>query len=94
MMQGIVPEKEDATASKQLDLIMQSGGGGLMEGRFSTETVSGHSSVTASAGEAPMQSSIGKFMGTRLSSSASRSAHASRVRVSQAISGLGVTRGW
>jgi hypothetical protein len=55
MMQGIIPEKEDKTASKQLDLIMQSSGGGLMEGQSSTETASGHSSVTASAGEALMQ---------------------------------------
>ena len=97
MMQGKMSEKEDATASKQLDLIMQSSGGGLLEGQSSTETVSGHSSVTTSAGEALMQ--FWKCMGTRLSCSGqemapSGSAHALQVRVSQAISGLGVTLGW
>ena len=69
MMQGKVSQKEDARASKELDLIMQSNGGSLLEGQSSTETVSGHSSVTAYAGEALMQCSCWKCMGTRLSCS-------------------------
>lgn len=67
MMQRKMSEKKDARAGKQLDLIMQSSGGGLLEGQSSTETVSGHSSVTAYAGEALMQFFCWKCMGTRFS---------------------------
>ena len=69
MMQGKMSETKDAGASKQLDLIMQSSGGGLLEGQSSTETVFGHSSVTAYAGEALMQFFCWKCTDTRLSCS-------------------------
>ncbi len=58
MMQKSISRKEDVTASKHLDVIVHSSRDCLLEGQSSLETVSGHSSTAAPAGEALLQSLI------------------------------------